>query len=83
MDLEAIKKAIDIQTESGRIMAQVVISSYRSGEMVNLYELDHLDSKNFDLAIQVMSYRRRRGWDDEDFWRLERHAVQRLSSPRH
>lgn len=79
MDFQAIKKAIDLGTESGRIMAQVVVSSYRVGEMINLYDLDHLDSKNFELAIQIMSYRRIRGWSDEDFWKLECYATRRLS----
>ena len=78
MDIQAIKSAIDLGTEAGRIMAQVVISSYRNGEAMNLYDLGHLDSRNFELAIQVMSYRRTRGWNDEDFWDLERYAVRRL-----
>lgn len=78
MDIQAIKKAIDIGTESGRIMAQVVVSSYRNGEMINLYDLDHLDSRNFGLAIQIMSFRRTPGWSDEEFWNLERYAVRRL-----
>lgn len=79
MDIRAIKSAIDLGTEAGRIMAQVVISSYRKGEIMNLYDLDHLDSRNFELAIQVISYRRTQGWSDEDFWALERYAVRRLS----
>lgn len=79
MDFKAIKNAIDLGSDSGRIMAQVVVSSYRSGEMMNLYDLDHLDAKNFGLAIQVMSYRRNQGWSDEDFWKLERYAARRLT----
>ncbi len=78
MDFQAIKNAIDLGTESGRIMALVVVSSYRTGEKICLHDLDHLDSRNFELAIQVMSYRRMRGWNDEEFWRLERHAAHRL-----
>jgi hypothetical protein len=80
MDFQAIRSAIDIGTESGRIMAQVVVSSYRRGEMMNLYDLDHLDAKNFDLVIQVISYRRTGGWCDEDYWKLERYAARRLAS---
>lgn len=34
MDFQAIKSAIDIQTETGRIMAQVVVSSVVSRQVV-------------------------------------------------
>lgn len=80
MNIQAIKNAIDIRTESGEIMARVVISSYREGKMMNLYKLDHLDTRNFELAIQVMNYRRTGGWSDDEFWNLERYAVRRLGS---
>lgn len=79
MDIHSIKKAIDIETETGQLMAKIVVSSYRKGEPMNLYELIRLDSQNFKLAVQVMSYRRCPGWSDDEFLKLERYAAQRLA----
>ncbi len=61
-------------------MANIVLSSYRKGELMNLYELSKLDSENFELALQVIAYRRCQGWSDDEFWKLERYAVQRLAT---
>ncbi len=47
---------------------------------MNLYELSKLDSENFELALQVIAYRRCQGWSDDEFWKLERYAVQRLAT---
>lgn len=60
-------------------MAQIVISANRKGDLMNLYDLIRLDSENFTLAVQVMAYRRSLGWGDDEFMKLERYALHRLS----
>lgn len=77
MNFEAIEQVIDMDSETGKIMAQLVLSMYRGAPMA-LREIDHFDNKNFALAMQVIGYRRTVRWDDNKFAALARYAAERL-----
>lgn len=55
---------------SQKLLAQIICSVYWGGVGVDLRELDRLDSENWQIAIEIMSYRRTSQWDDEKFWAL-------------
>jgi hypothetical protein len=78
MDFESVQHVIDMDSETGEIMAKVVISTYR-GEPMALRDLDHFDSENFALALQVIGYRRNSKWSDNKFCALAQYAKARLA----
>lgn len=77
MDFEAIQRVIDMDSEAGEIMAQLVLSMYR-GTPMELRQIDHFDNENFGLAMQVVSYRRTVRWSDDKFCALAQYAKARL-----
>lgn len=78
MNFGAIENVIDMDNETGEIMAQVVTSTYW-GHPVSLKDLNHFDEMNFALALEVVSYRRTSRWSDSKFFALAQYAKARLA----
>ena len=55
---------------SQKLLAQVICSTYWGDVGVDLRELGRLDAENWQIAIEIMSYRRTPQWNDEEFWAL-------------
>ena len=79
LDFEAAKKAIDMGSRAGEVIASVVCSTYWGTPGV-LKDLSILDSVNFEIAVDVMAYRHEQRWDDEKFWALAKYALNRLGT---
>lgn len=77
MNFEAIQSVVDMDSEAGEIMAQLVLSMYR-GTPMELRQIDHFDDENFALAMQVIGYRRTQRWSDNKFCALAQYAKARL-----
>lgn len=67
---QQLRDKLDGDHWSQKFLAQVVCSTYWGGAGVDLRELCRLDAENWQIAIEIMSYRRIPQWDDEKFWAL-------------
>ena len=69
-DEQQIRARLDTDHWAGKLLAEIVCSTYWVGAGVDLREMDRLDASNWRLALAIMGYRRVRGWSDEGFWSL-------------
>ena len=65
-----IKRAITIKNRTGKLLAEVVVSTYFGKKKINLMLLDALDQNLFKMAVAIMGYRRTALWDDKEFFDL-------------
>lgn len=73
--LEEIKEVIRNQNRTGKILAEVVISTYFGKKRANLMQLDALDQNTFRMAIAIIAYRRTANWNDQEFIELANFAA--------
>lgn len=65
-----LRDKLDTDHWSAKLVAEVVCSTYWGRTGVSLRELDRLDDENFQLAMDVMAYRRTQHWNDSKFYAL-------------
>lgn len=81
MNIDEVKRVIDINTETGHNMARLVCSTYRPDQyLIGIGNINSFDKKNFQVALTVIGYRHEQGWDDETFFELFKYAKARLDN---
>ena len=75
LDFDGIREAINRGGSGAEVLATVIVSTYWKTKTINLYSLQSLDADNLQHAINIMTYRKRYGWDDEKFWQLAKDAL--------
>ena len=68
-----IRDRLDMDHWEAKLLAEVVCSTYWGGGCVDLRELDRLDrldSKTFNLALDIMSHRSMPEYDNAEFYAL-------------
>lgn len=72
---DEIKEAVAQSSRTGKIIAEILVSTYFGRRRVNLMDLDGLDQKNFNMATAIIRYRRTRDWSDQEFFALASFAA--------
>lgn len=80
LDFETVKACIDKSSETGDLMAKIVLSVYRDTVDFSLKGMSNFDRKNNRAALAVMNYRHEKGWEDEKFYELYKYAKQALAN---
>jgi len=69
-NLDEIKEVITTKNRTGKLLAEVAISSYFGKKKINLMQLDALDQDVFRMAVAIIGYRRTAYWNDKEFFEL-------------
>lgn len=81
MDFEAVKKVVGSGSLSGRILAEVIVSTYWQDKKMSLYSLMNLDDNARRLFSDIMNYRTTDGWNDHQFHKLALYAQDVIMPP--
>lgn len=81
MDFEAVKKVVGSGSLSGRVLAEVIVSTYWQDKKISLYSLISLDNNARKLCSDIAAYRMTEGWDDQKFYKLALYAQDVITPP--
>lgn len=75
--LQEVWDAIDGESETCRLLAEIVVAVYRGCHSVFIQTLEKLDKRSLDIAIAIITYRQSYSWSDQTFFELANFAVDR------
>ncbi len=70
LDGKQLRDKLDGDHWSQQLLADVVCSTYWGFSRVSLQELGKLDAEDWQIAIEIMGYRRTPQWNDSKFYAL-------------
>lgn len=73
--LKEVWDALDGESETCRLLAEIVVAVYRRRHTVFIQILEQLDQTSLDIAIAIITYRHSYGWSDQTFFELATFAA--------